>query len=199
MTHPKTLMQIAGAPPFLPAWNDAVLVMIDHQMEYTEGNLPLAGVHDAVAEMAKLLTLARAAGAPVFHVVHHGRAGGALFDPDRQFVQIIPRLEPTGGEQVIVKGLPNSFAGTALHQKLTETGKTNLVICGFATHMCISATTRSALDHGYRSTVVANACATRDLPGPLGGIVTARQVHDATLAALADRFATVVADSSAWR
>jgi hypothetical protein len=35
--------------------------------------------------------------------------------------------------------------------------------------MCVSATVRSALDHGYASTVVAAACATRDLPDPLGG------------------------------
>jgi nicotinamidase-related amidase len=73
-----------------------------------------------------------------------------------------------------------------------------LIIAGFATHMCISATTRSALDHGYVSTVVAAACATRDLPDALGkGVVPAAEVQRATLAALADRFATIVPDAAA--
>jgi nicotinamidase-related amidase len=58
--------------------------------------------------------------------------------------------------------------------------------------MCISATVRSALDHGYHCTVVADCCATRDLPDGLGGVVAAADVHRMELAALGDRFATVV-------
>jgi nicotinamidase-related amidase len=58
--------------------------------------------------------------------------------------------------------------------------------------MCVSATVRSALDHGYRSTVVADCCGTRALPDRKGGAVSAQVLHDATLAALADRFAVVV-------
>ena len=64
--------------------------------------------------------------------------------------------------------------------------------------MCISATVRAALDRGYRTTVVASATATRDLPDPLGGIVPAGEVHRATLAALADRFAIVVRDTGVY-
>jgi len=51
---------------------------------------------------------------------------------------------------------------------------------------------RAALELGYQSTVVASACATRDLPDGLGGIVPAAVLHRACLAALADRFAVVV-------
>jgi hypothetical protein len=64
--------------------------------------------------------------------------------------------------------------------------------------MCVSATTRAALDLGYRVTLVANGTATRALPNPLSGeTIPARIIHEATLAALADRFAIVVADSAA--
>jgi nicotinamidase-related amidase len=60
------------------------------------------------------------------------------------------------------------------------------------THMCVSATARSAVDHGYGVTVVSDAVATRGLPDPLGGAdLTAAQVHRAALAELADRFATI--------
>jgi hypothetical protein len=40
--------------------------------------------------------------------------------------------------------------------------------------------------------VAADACATRPLPMPGGGVVTAEDLHDAELAALADRYAGVI-------
>jgi nicotinamidase-related amidase len=65
--------------------------------------------------------------------------------------------------------------------------------------MCVSATARSALDHGYSSTVVASACATRDLPDPVSGeVVPASELHRSCLAGLHDRFALVVRGPSAW-
>ena len=45
---------------------------------------------------------------------------------------------------------------------------------------------------GYHCTVIASACATRDLPDGRDGIIPAEVVHRANLAALADRFARVV-------
>ena len=198
MSTPKTLLQIAGAAPRTPQWKYAALILIDHQTEYTTGGVPLAGIDAAIGEIAQLLKLARAAGAPVFHVVHHAKPGAALFDPQREYVNIIDGLQPQEGEVTVVKALPNSFANTTLDAELKKAGTKELIIAGFATHMCISATTRSALDHGYVSTVVAAACATRDLPDALGnGVVPAAEVQRAALAALADRFATVVPNAAA--
>ncbi|HBD38827.1 MAG TPA: cysteine hydrolase, partial [Cupriavidus sp.] len=153
---------------------------------------------EAVASCAELLALARRHGSPVIHVMHHGKAGGA-FDPAGPHAAIIEGLTPVDGEQSVVKHLPNSFAGTDLADLLAATGRKELIVAGFQTHMCISATVRSALDHGYRVTLVAAACATRDLPDPLGGApLSAAELHRVTLAALNDRFATVVADASVW-
>lgn len=59
------------------------------------------------------------------------------------------------------------------------------------THMCVSSTARAALDLGYATTVAADAAATRDLPNPAGGVIKADVLHQASLAALADRFAVV--------
>ena len=165
-------------------------------MEYRDGGLRLAGLAAAIAEMRALLALARAAGMPVVHIAHHGRPGAALFGPAGPQVAIIPAVAPADGEAVVVKSLPNAFAGTALSRLIGESGRRELVVAGFATHMRVGATVRTALDLGYRTTVVAAACATRDLPDPLGGIVPAETVHRAALAALADRFAVVVADSA---
>jgi nicotinamidase-related amidase len=195
---PETLSAIAGLSTRPGRPEGSVLLVIDPQLEYTVGRLPLAGVAAAVEEGARLLSFARARGMPVFHAVHHARAGAPVFDPRGPHVGFIPALAPLEGESVIVKGLPNAFAGTALAAAITATGRREIVIAGFATHMCVSATARSALDHGLRSIVVANATATRDLPDPLGdGTVTAAAVHAATLAALADRFSVVVRDTDA--
>jgi len=193
MTIPQTLIQIAGGVARVASWQEAVLLVIDHQTEYTTGRAPMSGIDAAVTEIAALLAQARAAGAPVIHVVHHGKPGGAMFDPQGPHVAIIDGIGPVAGEVTIVKGLPNSFAGTTLDAELKKTGRKSLVVAGFATHMCVSATVRSALDHGYASTVVAAACATRDLPDPLGGQpLAAADIHRIALAELADRSATVV-------
>ncbi|CAG9182270.1 Maleamate amidohydrolase [Cupriavidus laharis] len=196
---PFTLLDAAGATRKPSTWEDAVLVLVDHQREYIDGVLPLVGMPAAVAACADLLALARRHGTPVIHVVHHGKSKGA-FDPAGPYAGIIEGLTPQAGEQTVVKHLPNSFAGTDLAAQLAALGRKELIVAGFQTHMCISATVRSALDHGYRVTLVANACATRDLPDPLGGEpLSAAQLHRATLAALHDRFATVVPDASAWQ
>jgi nicotinamidase-related amidase len=199
MTRPKTLLEMAGAPAAPSAWDRAALLLIDCQNEYAGGGtLTLPGVDAALAAARGLLDHARATGTPVVHVVHRGRPGG-LFDPEGPSGAIVAALTPQPGEPVVPKGLPNSFAKTELDETLKRLGRLELIVGGFMTHMCVSATVRSALDHGYRTTVVAAACGTRDLPDPLGGVQPAAAVHRATLAALADRFAVVVPDLAAWR
>ena len=91
-------------------------------------------------------------------------------------------------------------AGTDLDDVLTAGELRTLTIVGFMTHMCVSSTARAALDHRYDVTVVADACATRDLPGPAGSEpVAAADVHRVALAELADRFAIVAPGSALLR
>jgi nicotinamidase-related amidase len=194
---PKTLLQMAGAPATPSKLSDAVLVVVDAQREYVDGRLPLTGVGPALSEIGKLLARARAAGTPVIHIQHKGKPGGA-FGPDTPGFPIVGEAAPLAGEQVIEKSLPNAFAGTALKGALDATGRKELILAGFMTHMCIEATARSALDHGLRATVVASAAATRDLPDPLtGGTITAAEVHRNALTALSDRFAIIAPDTKA--
>jgi len=195
---PKTLAAIAGLSQNPGHSSEATLLLIDAQREYTTGKLPLAGIDPAVEEGARLLAFARAQGMPVFHAIHHGRPGAALFDPRQDGSAFISELSPRDGETVIIKSLPNAFAGTPLADLLRATGRREIVVAGFATHMCVSATARSALDHGFRTTVVAAATATRDLPHVSGtGITPAAVVQEGTLAALADRFSVVIQDTAA--
>ena len=196
---PQTILQMSGAALHPAPLDRAALVLIDHQREYVDGALPLSGMGAAIDAAADLLSLARQHGVPVFHVLHHGKPGGAAFDPTGPGVAVIGTLAPADGEAVVIKSLPNSFAGTDLHARLQATGRPELIIAGFMTHGCVSATARAAIDLGYRVTVVAAACATRDLPHVAGGTLAAADLHRATLAALADRVAVVVADAGVWK
>lgn len=187
---PKTLFELAGGNQKAAQLSDSVVVVIDAQREYVDGKLPLVGIEPSITEAAKLLDRARKAGTPVIHVVHRGKGG--LFDPATPYYAIIPQLRPASGETVVEKTLPNAFAGTNLAEVIAKTGRRNLILIGYMTHMCISTTARAALDLGYHSTIVANATATRDLPDGKGGAIPAATIQAASLAALSDRFAVIV-------
>ncbi|MCC2113011.1 MAG: cysteine hydrolase [Hyphomicrobiales bacterium] len=196
MSEPKTLLQLAGADLSPARLADAVLVLIDMQNEYLEGPVAVTGATAAVGKAQDLLAKARKAGTPIIHVAHKGQPGGP-FDRSAQRGEIIAELAPVAGESVIEKLLPNAFAGTELSALLGETGRKELILVGFMTHMCVSSTARSALDHGYRVTIDAEATGTRDLPDGSGGVVDAVTLHNISLAALSDRFA-IIARNHSW-
>jgi nicotinamidase-related amidase len=195
---PRSLLEIAGVVRRPPSFDESVLVIIDHQMEYRRGNLPLHEIEDAIGENRTILGAMRRASAPVIHIVTYSRPGAAIFEPSGPLSAIIPELAPQPDEPVVVKTAPSSFARTDLAQRIRQTGRRSLVVTGFMTHMCVSTTVRAALDFGFECTVIAAATATRDLPDPLGGIVPAPIVQRAALAELADRFALVLPDAAAF-
>jgi nicotinamidase-related amidase len=191
-----TMLQMSGLSPTPATMADGVLLIVDAQREYTDGLLPLVGVSPAVDALAVLLEKARNAGAPVVHVRHQSK--GKAFNPSSSGFEIVKQLAPRDGETVVDKGLPNAFAGTDLAKHLAASGRKNLIVGGFMTHMCISATVRSATDHGFMSTVAADTVATRDLPDATGGAtIGADAINKITLAALSDRFAWIVPKAAA--
>lgn len=186
-----TMLQMAGAQPTPATMADGILLIVDAQREYTDGLLPLTGVQPAVDALAVLLEKARKAGAPVVHVRHQSK--GKAFNPTSTGYEIVKELTPRDGETIIDKGLPNAFAGTDLAAKLAGIGRKNLIVGGFMTHMCVSATVRAATDQGFMSTIAADTVATRDLPDATGGdTIGADVINKITLAALSDRFAWIV-------
>jgi nicotinamidase-related amidase len=189
---PKTLLEMAGLPAAPPRLSEAVVVVIDAQQEYVDGALPLPGIAAALEEIGRLLARARASAVPVIHLVHQGPPGG-LFAPGSRGFAIAPPATPAPNEVVLHKRLPNAFASTDLAERVAALKRTQVVIAGFMTHLCVEATARAAIDVGLKAAVVASATATRDLADPLTGeVVSAAEVQRNALAALADRFAAVV-------
>ncbi|MEJ1936965.1 isochorismatase family protein, partial [Nostoc sp. NIES-2111] len=87
----RTLLEIAGTRLLPATLDDGVLVLVDAQMEYVDGQLPLSGIDAAIGEAARLLGAARAAGTPVIHIVQHSAPGRPVFDPSTRFAEIVPQ------------------------------------------------------------------------------------------------------------
>lgn len=195
MPKPTTLRKLAGLPAEPAPLAESALVLIDCQNTYRAGTMALSGVDAALDEAAKLLARARRLGIPVFHIQHDG-GPGSPYDIRQPVGAIADAVAPAAGEAVIVKHYPNSFVGTDLEAQLKATGRKAVVVAGFMTHMCVNSTARGAFNLGFAPTVVAAATATRDLPGTDGQPVPAAMLQQASLAALADLFAVVVADAT---
>ena len=195
MPEPTTLRALSGMPSTPAALADSTLIMIDCQNTYVDGVMALDGVADALDHAAGLLERARMAGIPVIHIQHDG-GEGSPYDIRAEIGQIVDRVAPREGEPVIVKQFPNSFVHTELDDRLKAASAHHLVLAGFMTHMCVNSTARGAFNLGYEATVVANATATRALPGATA-VVSPAALQAASLAAIADLFGIVVADGAA--
>ncbi len=200
MNDSKTLLELAGASPIQIDWKKAALILIDYQREYTDGQLALGDrAKTCVNNAIKLIKYARDRKAPIFHVVHHGAPGGNLFNPDSATSELIPEIIPLEEEPLVVKRLPNAFINTNLRELIGLTDRSQLVFGGFMSHMCISSSVRASLDLGYTNFVCSDTCFTRDLADARGGTIAAETVHECSMAALRDRFATVLTAESITR
>ena len=168
------------------------LVIIDIQNDYFEnGANPLTGSLQASLKAKKILGLFREKALPIIHIQHLStRPDSTFFVPNTTGVEIHNNVSPIAGEKVIIKNYPNSFRETELLDYLTSNEITDLTVCGMMTHMCVDSTVRAAKDFGYTTTIISDACATKDLDIQ-GKTVVASEVQKAFLAALSYFYASV--------
>lgn len=171
---------------------DTALLLIDIQNDYFPGGAWELSRADEAAEQARLtLERFRERHRPVFHVRHiNTRPDAAFFLPDTPGSEIHGRVRPAEGETVIIKHTPDAFFQTALPEALSKAGIRKLVVCGMMSHMCIDTSVRAARTYGYETTLLHDACATRDLQWN-GTPIPAATVHTAFMAALHGAFANV--------
>lgn len=193
----RTLRQIVGLAPSLtagatlPAAKTALL-LIDYQHEYRDGPLALPDEACVTPIACRLRAWAEQSGIAVIHVLHRAPAGAVIFAEGSPGAAPLAGLEPAAGETVIHKHLPSAFTGTGLVEVLQAKGIENVLVAGYMTHNCVDSTAREAFHRGYKVGIVADASATRDLPGPGGATIPAAQVHAGVLAGLGDRIAEIV-------
>jgi len=188
----KTFVALFGFDHSAAHLSKAVVILIDMQREYLDGSVPLPDLQATLKGAANLLSIARANKTPVIHVVNQGPKGNLLFNDEGPYYAELPEVAAVEGEITVIKQLPNSFAGTNLHDLIQATGRTQLIIAGCTTHVCVSATARAALDLGYQSTVVENATTSRDLFDHKDNKIPAEIVKQVALAELRDAFSVVV-------
>lgn len=188
----KTFTELFGFNHPAARLSEAVIIIIDMQREYLDGSVPLPHLQAAVTGAAQLIARAHAQKTPVIHVVNKGPKGNLLFNDEGPFYAELGEIAAREGESVVIKHLPNSFAGTNLQEIIARTGRKQLIIAGCTTHVCVSATARAALDLGYQSTVIANATTSRDLFDHHGNRINAEIVKQVALAELRDAFAVIV-------
>ena len=172
------------------------VIVVDLQNDYwPAGKWPLVGIEAAAANAATVIARARAAGDSVIHIRHEAAGADApFFAPGTDGAEINASVRPLAGEAAIVKYYPNAFRETALKKMLDDGGIDDVVIVGAMSHMCIAATARAASDFGYATTVIHDACATRDVDFN-GMTVPAAQVHAAHMGALGFAHCKVAATS----
>lgn len=162
------------------------LLVIDAQQEYfaPHGGLPLPGATAALANILRLLSVARDRNDTVIHISHESLdPDAALFRHGSDGASMHEAIAVQSGELQILKHVPGSFTGTALEQILRRVNSDALIICGYMTQQCCEMTTRQASERGITTIVAADACAARALS--LGDrIFSASEVHEATLAVL---------------
>lgn len=176
------------------------LILIDFCQAYFDPDCDLyARVEDTLASALRVRTAAHGAGVPVVltNVVYHpgGRDGGRFFEkapPLRNFVRDNPMgawpvgLNPRDDELVISKQYPSAFFATSLASTLTARGVDSVLLTGLTTSGCVRASCVDAMSHGFRTTVVADACGDRQ-PAP----------HAANLFDMNAKYADVVGEDEA--
>jgi len=169
------------------------LIIVDIQNDYfPNGKMELSNPEKAAANAAKVLESFRQNNKEnIFHVQHIAADPAmGFFLPETEGAEIHGTVQPLENESIIIKQFPNSFLQTELESKLKEKGITKLVVVGMMTHMCIDATVRAAVDLGYETTLIEDACATRELSYQ-DKVVPAEQVHYAFVGALNGMYCAV--------
>jgi nicotinamidase-related amidase len=116
-----------------------------------------------LARIADLIAKARAAGAPVMYVQHHG-----VDEPNHPLKPGLPgyafhdAIAPAPGDDVTVKTKSSAFHGTDFDAKLKKAGIDHLVIAGMQSEYCVDSAVRGAYERGYAVTLVADAHSTGD-------------------------------------
>lgn len=173
---------------------NTALIIVDIQNDYFKnGAMELVNPDKAASNARKVLDWFRENNEDnIFHVQHIAASPElGFFLPDTEGAEIHNSVQPLENENIIVKNFPNSFLQTDLENKLRAKNIDKVIVVGMMTHMCIDATVRAAVDLGFETTLLEDACATRELPYQ-DKVVPAEQVHYAFISALDSMYASVI-------
>lgn len=161
------------------------LVLIDIQNDYfPNGALTLDSAIDAATKAHRLLDIFRNKQLPIVHIQHETiKQEMGFMLPGSYGQKIHDSVKPSGEEACFTKHYPNAFWQTKLEEYFKEKNIEHLILAGMMTHMCVSATARAAMERGFGTTIIQDACATRSLEFD-GAVIPGEAVHKTALAEL---------------
>lgn len=187
----------AGFGAAVPRGHRPALVVVDLTRGFTEpGFLSGTDLTAEVTATAALVTAARPHGVPVIYTAisftpaeADGDAvawlrkapGMRTLREGSEEVTLDPRLEFRGDDHLVLKKGASAFHGTGLAALLSGQGADTVLVCGATTSGCVRATAVDAVQSGFNTLVVREACGDR-----------ARGPHDAALFDLQAKYADVV-------
>jgi nicotinamidase-related amidase len=148
--------------------NDALLVIDVIDLFYHEdAELLLRSFRCRLRGLRAGIAAARETSVPVSVNDRHGRWDGdapglveaACSGPG---ADVIPALRPRPGEPFLFKARYSAFDHTLLEILLAELDVERLILIGSTTEGCVVQSGIDAREHGFKVTIVANACASID-------------------------------------
>ncbi len=162
-THPRPHLTVRPGK--------CALLVIDmlHYFAAPEGRCYLPAASAVIPNIAALLDTWRNHAWPVLFTRHCHTGEGDLGMLGKFFsdyiragtedADIIPALQPHGGELSLEKNTYDAFWNTPLDEELRARGMEQVLITGVLTHMCCETTARSAFCRGFEVYVAADGTA----------------------------------------
>lgn len=172
--------------------NNIALIIIDVQKAFDDKKWGERNNLNAEENISKILTLWREKGWQVIHIQHFSENPNSVFNPQNQGFAIKELVQPIEGEVVITKKVNSAFIGTNLEEILKLNEITTVVITGLTTPHCVSTTTRMSGNLGFGTYLISDATAAFGLKDQSGNYYDAETIHNTSLAALNDEFATIL-------
>lgn len=174
------------------------LVVIDVQNEYVSGDLPIEfpPVETSLANIARAMDAARAAGVPVVVVQNFAPADSPLFARGSVGAELHPVVASREHDHYVEKSLPSAFAGNDLKAWLAQRGIDTIAVAGYMTHNCDASTVFEATHAGLAVEFLADATGAVPYANEAGS-ASAEEIHRAFSVVMHTRFAAVVS-TDAW-
>ncbi|MGB5705729.1 MAG: cysteine hydrolase family protein [Arenicellales bacterium] len=167
------------------------LLLIDVQKGLDDPSLGTRNNPGAEKNIQKLLLVWRNRGLPVVHIQHCSIESDSKLRPELPGNEIKLEAQPRPEETLFKKSVNSAFIGTGLEKYLRENEVLTLVIVGFTTDHCVSASTRMASDLGFEVTLVSDATAAFGRVGYDDILYSGEEIHTINLVSLDGEFCNV--------
>ncbi|MFZ6656425.1 cysteine hydrolase family protein [Undibacterium sp. TJN19] len=168
------------------------LIVIDVQNEYFTGNMLIEYPDPQVslANIARAMDAATAAGIPVLQVQHSAPENSPIFARGSKTWELHPVVQSRPYDHKIEKSMASVFTGTDAAAWLKDNDIDTISVIGYMTHNCNASTIYEAAHNGYEVEVLSDA--TGSLPySNAAGYASAEEIHRAYSVVFHSNFAAV--------